>query len=391
MPYPEKFIRLRPPLNVWTVSALVLWAVVFECVVIAVDAPIVAVVPVTKGEIYRQVAFDAELRPYKEIELHARATGYLDKMLVDAGDGVKEGQMIAELDVPELRFDLQNAEATERRAKADVEKATAAYEEAHLALTRLEAADKAQPNLIAKQDIDSARLRDQSARAALNAAKEEQNVAAASKSRFQTMLDYTKISAPFAGVITRRYSDPGSLIQAGTSSGTAPLVRLSQVDLLRVAFPVSVSYVAGVKVGDEAEIRIPSLTKKFSAKITRVSQKVETATRTMEAQIDLPNPDRGLIAGVYATVMLKIDRRNDALVLPVEAVTRDKSTASVYLIKDGKIEARNITVGTESPTHLEITEGLAEGDLVMVGSRAQFSHGQSVQTKQVELPTLDKK
>lgn len=357
----------------------------------AADAPVVAVVPVTQGEIYREVSFDAELRPYKEIELHARATGYLDKMLVDAGDTVKEGQLIASLDVPELQFDLQNAQATERRAKADMEKFTAAYEEAHLAITRLESADKAQPNLIAKQDVDSARLRDQSARAALNSAKEEQNIAAASTKRFQTLLDYTQISAPFAGVITRRYSDPGSLIQAGTSSGSHPLVRLSQIDLLRVAFPVSVSYVAGVKVGDEAEIRIPSLGKKFAAKISRISQKVETSTRTMEAQIDLPNEDRSLIAGVYATVVLKIDRRNDALVLPIESVARDKGTASVYRVtKDNKIEAKNITVGTESPTHLEITEGLAVGDLVMVGSRAQYSHGQDVQPKQVDLPTLDK-
>lgn len=355
------------------------------------EIPVVAVVPVKKGEIYREVSFDAELRPYKEIELHARATGYLDKMLVDAGDTVKEGQLIAALDVPELKFDLQNAEAAERRAKADMEKATAAYQEARLGITRLEAADKAQPNLIAKQDIDSARLRDQSAKAALDSAKEEQNVAAANKKRFQTLLDYTRISAPFAGVITRRYSDPGALIQAGTSSGSLPLVRLSQVDLLRVAFPVSVSYVAGVKVGDEAEIRIPSLGKTFTAKISRVSQKVETSTRTMEAQIDLSNADNALIAGVYATVVLKIDHRNDALVLPIEAVTRDKSTASVYLIKDNKIEARNIIVGTESPTHLEVREGLAAGDFVMVGSRAQFSHGQSVQPKQVELPTLDKK
>ncbi len=391
MPTLDSIRLYHPLLNIRALPFLVLGVAFINHAGIAADVPIVAAVPVKKGEIYREVAFDAELRPYKEIELHARATGYLDKMLVDAGDAVKEGQMIAELDVPELKFDLQNAEATERRAKAEMEKATAAYDEAHLALTRLESADKAQPNLIAKQDIDSARLRDQSARAALNAAKEEQNVAAASKSRFQTMLDYTHISAPFAGVITRRYSDPGSLIQSGTSSGSLPLVRLSQVDLLRVAFPVSVSYVAGVKVGDEAEIRIPSLTKTFSAKITRVSQKVETATRTMEAQIDLPNEDRSLIAGVYATVMLKIDRRSDALVLPVEAVTRDKSTASVYLVKEGKLEARNITVGTESPTHLEIKEGLAEGDLVMVGSRAQFFHGQSVQPKQVELPTLDKK
>ncbi len=356
----------------------------------AADAPAVAVVSVTRGEIYREVAFDAELRPYKEIELHARATGYLDKMLVDAGDVVKEGQLIAELDVPELKFDLQNAEAAERRAKAGVESATATYEEANLALTRLEAADKAQPKLIAKQDVDSARLRAQAARAALSAAREEQNVAAASTKRFQTLLDYTRIAAPFAGVITRRYSDPGSLIQAGTSSGSLPLVRLSQVDLLRVAFPVSVSYVASVKVGDEAVIRVASLKKEFQDRITRVSQKVETSTRTMEAQIELPNADRSLIAGVYATVMLKIDHRNDALVLPLEAVTREKSTASVYLItKDNKIEARNITLGTESPTHVEIADGLAEGDFVMVGSRAQFYHGQSVQPKQVALPTLD--
>lgn len=379
-----------PPSILKLVKAVFLW-LCLASVLGAADVPVVAVVSVMRGEIYREVAFDAELRPYKEVELHARATGYLDKMLVDAGDVVKEGQPIAALDVPELQFDLQNAEATERRAKAEVEKAQAVHEEASLTLARLEGADKAQPDLIAKQDIDSARLRAQSAQAALNSAREEQNVAAASTKRFQTMLDYTQISAPFAGVITRRYSDPGSLIQAGTSSGSMPLVRLSQVDLLRVAFPVSVSYVAGVKVGDETEIRIPSLGKNFVAKISRVSQKVETATRTMEAQIDLPNDDRSLIAGVYATVALKIDHRNDALVLPVEAVARDKNSASVFLVtKENKVEARKVVVGTQSPTHLEITEGLAEGDLVMVGSRAQFSDGQSVQPKQVELPKLDK-
>ena len=357
----------------------------------AADVPIVAVVPVVKGEIFREVAFDAEMRPYKEIELHARATGYLDKMLVDAGDVVKEGQLIASLDVPELRFDLQNAEASERRAKAEMEKASAAYENTHLELVRLDSAAKAQPNLIAKQDLDSARLRDQSARAALNSAKEEQNVCAASKNRFQTMLDYTQITAPFAGVITRRYSDPGSLIQAGTNTGSVPLVRLSQVDLLRVAFPVSVSYVAKVKVGDEVEIRIPAQDKKITAKISRVSQKVETSTRTMEAQIDLPNPDNSLTAGAYATVVFKLDHHKDVLILPLEAVTRNNTSASVFLVnKDHKLEERNIILGTESSAHLEVKQGLAVGDTVMVGSRAQFSPGQTVQPRAVDLPTLDK-
>lgn len=352
------------------------------------DAPTVAVVPVIRGEIFKEVSFDAELRPYKEIELHARVTGYLDKMLVDAGDVVKEGQLLAQLDVPELTFDLLNAQASERRAKADVDKAVATYEEARLALTRLEAADKAQPNLIAKQDIDSARLRAQAAKAACSAFEETHTAAEGSVKRFQTMLDFTRITAPFEGVITRRYSDPGALIQAGTSSGSMPLVRLSQVDLLRVAFPISVSYVAGVNDGDAAEILIPSLAKKITAKISRLSQKVETSTRTMEAQIDLPNPDGSLIAGVYATVTLKVGRKNNVLTLPVTAVAQDKGAASVFLVsKDHKIEKRDVQVGLESPTHVEILKGLVEGDLVMIGSKAQFSNGQSVQPKQVAQTT----
>ena len=356
----------------------------------AKPAQTVAAVAVAKGDVWREVAFDAELRPYQEVELHARATGYLDKMMVDAGDAVKEGQLIAALDVPELKFDLQNAQATQRRAAAEVQRVKAAYDEAHLELTRLQAADKAQPNLIAGQDMDSARLKDASAKASLDVATEESNVTASSVKKFQTMLDYTQIEAPFAGVITRRYSDVGSLIQAGTSSGSQPLVRLSQTDKLRVAFPVSVSYVAAVKEGDEAEVRIPALGQSFKGKISRISQKVETATRTMEAQVDLPNPGGKLIAGVYATVVLKMDRKSSALVLRVEAVAREKSGSTVFLITaDKKLESRAVTVGTESPTRLEIASGLAEGDLVMVGSRAQFSAGQAVEPKIVELPKMD--
>ncbi len=356
----------------------------------AADAPVVAVVPVTRGEIYREVSFDAELRPYQEIELHARATGYLEKLLVDSGDVVKEGQLIASLDVPELGLDLENAQAGQRSSLADVAGAKVAHDEAGLTLSRLEAADKAQPNLIAKQDLDTARLKEQAAKAAYDAVLEAGNVAQTSVKKFQTMLDYTQITAPFAGVITKRYSDPGSLIQSGTSSGSMPLVRLSQVDRLRVTFPISMSYVAAVKVGDPAKILVPALGKTIEGKVSRISQKVESATRTMEAQVDLPNPDGDFIAGVYATVVLKLDHKAGALVVPVEAVVRDHGTSSVLFVTQQKVlEARNVTVGTESPTKLEIASGLTEGDLVMVGSRSQFSSGQSVEPKLVELPKMD--
>jgi RND family efflux transporter MFP subunit len=191
---------------------------------------VVAAVAVAKGDVWREVTFDAELRPYQEVELHARATGYLDKIAVDAGDQVKEGQLIASLDSPELKIDLQNAQAVQRRSQAEVDRVKAAYEGAHLELTRLQGAAEAQPDLIAKQDMDSSRLKDASAQAALAVATEESNVAATSVKKFQTMLSYTQIEAPFTGVVTRRYCDTGSLIQSGTSSGSQPLVRLSQVD-----------------------------------------------------------------------------------------------------------------------------------------------------------------
>jgi RND family efflux transporter MFP subunit len=352
--------------------------------------PKVAVVPVARAAIAREVSFDAELRPFQEVEIHPRTTGYLDELLVDAGDVVQKGQLLAQLDVPELQIDLSNAEAEQRRALAEEAQATAVYEDARLNLTRLEGADKAQPNLIARQDIDSARLKEQSAKAALNARVEARKAAETSAAKFQTMLAYTKITAPFAGVITRRYSDPGALIQAGTSTGSLPLVRLSQNDKLRATFPLSVSYVAAVKVGDEAEVRVPSMNKTLKGRVARLSQKVETATRTMEAQVDINNSDRSLIAGVYATVILKLDRKADALVLPVEAVAREKTGSTVYLVtKDRKLEARAVTIGTETATRLEIASGLSEGDLVMVGSRAQFSAGQSVNPQVVELPKLD--
>jgi RND family efflux transporter MFP subunit len=352
--------------------------------------PFVAAVAVAKGDVWREVSFDAELRPYQEVELHARATGYLDKILVDAGDEVKEGQLIAALDSPELKIDLQNAQAIQRRSQAEMERVKATYEGAHLELTRLEGAAQAQPDLIAKQDMDSSRLKDASAKAALQVATEEGNVAATSVKKFQTMLSYTQIEAPFAGVITRRYSDIGSLIQAGTSSGSQPLVRLSQVDKLRVTFPISSSYVASVKAGDEAEVRIPVLGQTFKAKVSRISQKVETATRTMEAQVDLPNPGGKLTAGLYATVVVKIDRKDGTLVLPVEAVAREKTGATVLLItRDKNLESRVVTVGTETPPKFEISTGLAEGDLVLIGSRAQYSPGQLVEPKMVELPKMD--
>jgi len=371
----------------------------------AADAtPVVAAVKVVQEALTQEVSFDAELRPYEEIALHAKVSGYLKTMHVDVGDVVKAGQVIATLEVPELESEREHALAAERRAQAEIargqaeiQRAQAANKEAALARSRLVTANKAQPKLIAQQDLDTAEARAQTAEAmlaaaeaSLAAAKQQAEAAQAEVRKVTTLLDYTRVTAPFAGVITRRQFDAGALVQSGTSSSAMPLARLSQNNKLRVAFPVSLSFVSRIKVGNPVEVRVPALGKSFKASVSRFSQRVETATRTMEVEADLLNDDLTLIPGVYATAVVKLETRQAALTVPVEAVARGKDAATVLVVTPGgKTQERSVKLGVETPTRLEIVSGLVEGDLVMIGSRTQIKPGQVVEVKLVASPRTD--
>jgi RND family efflux transporter MFP subunit len=330
----------------------------------------VAVARITRQDLYNEVTIPAEFRPYLKVELHAKVSGYVDQISVDIGDEVKAGQLLARLEVPELRDELGRAQAAQKRAEAD-------YKDAHLVYTRLLAVDKTHPNLVAQQELDAAEARDSTAGAAVAAAKAEAG-------KYQTMLAYTRITAPFDGVVTHRYADPGSLIQAGTTSDTQsmPLVCLSDNYRLRLDFPVSVAYVKDIQVGDQVEVRVESLKgKTFTGTISRFTHKVDEETRTMITEIEVPNPKLELIPGMYATVVLKAERRPQVLTVPTEAISTDKK-ASVYVVnRDQEIEERPVTLGLETPSQYEVVAGLKEGELVMIGNRSQVKPGQKVETK----------
>jgi RND family efflux transporter MFP subunit len=260
-----------------------------------------------------------------------------------------------------------------------VKRAESDHEDAHLSYTRTMSADKEQPNLIAQQDVDRVRAKDQEAEAALSAAKDQVAVAVAEVKKLNTMLKFCKITAPFGGVITKRSVDHGALVH-GTSA-SSPIVRLSQNDKLRLNFPVSVSYVPLIKDGDGIEVHVPSLQTNFSGTISRFTRRIDTATRTMEVEADVANADLKFVPGMYATVNVTTERHNHVLTLPVEAVSRQKS-ATVFLVNSkGEIEERTVTTGLETATEVEIVEGLSEGDTVMIGSRAQVHVGQKVTPK----------
>ncbi len=344
----------------------------------------VAVAKATREGMANELVCCAEFRPYQEVDLHAKVSGYVKTIHVDVGDRVKEGQELVVLEVPELQDDLVNGEAARQRTKDEVEQAAAAFDDAHLAYTRLVQVAKSQPNLIAPQELDNSRNKDRNAQAALSAAKQHVQEAEADVSKFKTMVKYSHIVAPFEGVITKRYADLGSLIQAGTSSHTQPLVRLSQNGLLRLVFPVSISSVSRIRVGDLVDIHVESLKNTFAGKVSRFTRKVDLETRTMEAEVEVPNPKLELIPGMYASVVLKLDRREKALVVPVEAVAR-KSRPTVYLVNaQDRIEERVVTLGMETPYKTEITGGLKENDLVMIGARSLVRPGQKVRPKLIE-------
>ena len=343
----------------------------------------VAVTKVTRSDLAEELAVEAEFRPYQEIDLHAKVTGYLDKINVEVGDRVKEDQLLATLEVPEQQNELEHAQAVVSRCQEEIKRAQASYDEAHLAFTRLESVNKAQPKLIAQQDLDEARAKDRNAAATVAAAVQQLRVAEADVKKLKTMLAYAKITAPFSGVITKRGADPGALIQAGTSGKAAALVQLSQMDKLRLAFPISASYVARVKEGDLVGVQVPALGKVITAKVSRITRKLETATRTMEAEVDVANTDFAILPGMYATAVLKLNHREKVLTIPVEAVSHQPAP-NVFLVNNGRVEERRIKLGLETPHRVEVVEGLNENDLVVFGSRAQVAAGQTVGTKLVE-------
>ena len=335
----------------------------------------VAVARVTREDLYNEVTIPAEFRPYLKVELHAKVSGYVDQINVDIGDQVKAGQLLARLEVPELRDELARAKAAEQRAGAD-------YKDAHLVYTRLLAVDKAHPNLVAQQELDAAEAKDNTTEAAIAGAKAEAQ-------RQQTLLAYTHITAPFDGVITHRYADPGSLIQAGTASDTQsmPLVCLSDNYRLRLDFPVSVAYVKDIQLGDRVEVRVQSLKgKPFTGTISRSTQKVDEDTRTMIMEIEVPNPKLDLVPGMYATVVLQVDRRPQVLAIRTEAISTDKKTLVYVVNREQEIEDRPVTLGLETPGKYEVVDGLKEGDLVMIGSRSQVKPGQKVEAKLIDSP-----
>jgi len=376
----------------------------------ASEIPTVAVAKVGTRDLSHNLVLTAEFKPYQEVDVMAKVAGYIQEINVDVGDHVKENQILATLLIPEMADDqtkamasVKRSQAEVRRAEDELKRAQSAHDIAHLSYQRLAAVVEKKPGLIAQQEIDDAQGRDLVAEAQVSAAKSARSVAEeqvqvnqSDLERVKTLLDYTRVTAPFAGVVTKRFADKGSMIQAGTASQTQamPVVRISENSRLRLILPVPESVVPTVHLGQQVAVRVPSLNRNFPGTVARFSDKLLMATRTMETEVDVPNPSLVLIPGMYAEVDLSLAQRNAVLAVPVTAVDLDDEAAQpaggtkalaqgrvMVVTPNNRVEIRRIELGLETANNVEVRSGLNEGDMVVIGGRAALQAGQEVRPK----------
>jgi len=364
------------------------------------DAVTVAVAKATPEDLSRGMVLTAEFKPYQEVDIMAKVAGYVKKINVDVGDRVKEGQLLATLEIPEMADDRARAQAALDRSQAEVtraqdqvQQAESSHEIAHLSYSRLAQVSKQKPGLVAQQEVDDAHSKDlvseaqiSGARSNLAAAQEQVHVNNAELQKIKTLFDYTRVTAPFAGVITKRYADTGSMIQAGTASSiqAMPLVRLSENSLLRLILPVPESAVPTVHIGQQVEVHVKTLNRSFSGRVTRFDEKVSLATRTMDTEVDVPNPNLILIPGMYAEVNLTLDSRAHVVAVPIPAIDvgSDESSGQVYVVTPAdQVEIRKVKLGLQTATEVEILAGVEAGEMVVIGNRTGLQSGQTVQPK----------
>lgn len=361
----------------------------------------VGVNAVSRKPIMRQLTISSELVPDQEIDVYAKEAGYVKTLLVDYGSRVEKGQLMAVLEAPELELALQQDKAliqstTDQvtRAEREVDRLKAQAKVYHLEYSRLAMVAKQQPGLVAQQEVDDAEGKDLSGEAqvaagesALATVQSQLDGAKAKLERDEAIYEYLQIKAPFAGVVTQRYANLGTLMSAGTNSSTQalPLVKLSEDDKFRLVIPVPESYVKYIRIGDPVQVRIPSLDKVLTGQVKRFSVDVAADTRTMHTEVELLNPNRVLIPGVYAEATLTLERKNDALVVPLQAVNQTGDQTTIFLVDpDNKLQERKITLGLQTANDAEVLAGLNEGDRVVVSDRSALKAGMEVKPQVVQ-------
>jgi membrane fusion protein (multidrug efflux system) len=317
-----------------------------------------------RGSVTRFVTLPGSVKPLQQVTLFAKTSGFVKKINFDKGDTVKAGDLIAELEAPELEVELTKHEAESAALKPALEFAQQEYD-------RLIKAQKSSPDLILPQQLEKAKSE-------LDKAKAAFTIVEASAKQASAMLAYTKLTAPFAGIITQRSVDLGAYVAANT----VPVVTLMDFKTVRAQIAVPEVDAAFVAKGQQMVVSVEGLAgKAFKGTVTRFSYALDTATRTMLVESELPNDALELRPGMYATIKVGVQTHDNTLLIPVEGLVMEKANAFAFTFADGKAKKNPLTIGFNDGVNVEVLTGIDEAAQVLQPGKVTLNPDQSVKLK----------
>jgi RND family efflux transporter MFP subunit len=323
------------------------------------------------------VVLPGTVQPLQETAMYARANGYVRKWYVDIGAEVKKGQVLADLDLPDVDQELRQARATAKQSAASVSQAKSELDFARTTTDRFTAL--VATGVVSQQQTDQYSSEYEVRQANLEAAHAATGSADANVRRIEELRAFGAITAPFDGVVTLRAAEVGQLVVPGTGQGQ-PLFKVAEDDVVRIFVNVPQLYAAGVKQGSDAPVMVREAARRvFHGIVQRTSRELDTATRALLVEVDVPNPDRTLVSGMYAKVSLDVSRQDAPLLLPATAALIDASGTRVALVRDGAVHWQTVEIGGDLGDRLAIATGLSEGDLVVLTPSERLTEGLHVQ------------
>jgi RND family efflux transporter MFP subunit len=330
--------------------------------------PIVEVVHATPLDTASDLALPGSLEAYVESPIYARTDGYLKKWYRDIGTRVKQGELLAEIETPEVDQQLSQARADFTTAQANLNLAT---------ITAARYQDLLKTDSVSKQEVDNAN-------GDLAAKKSIVQSSEANVKRLEDLESFKRVYAPFSGVITKRNVDTGTLINAGNGGAGKSLFELAQVDPLRVFVAVPQTYAPSVRIGERACLELAEFTgKKFCGQVARTADSMDPATRTLRTEVDVPNGSGTLLPGSYAEVHFDLKISGARYSLPVNALLfRPDGTMAAIVSPDNHIELRRLIIGRDFGGSVEVLQGIEPADAVVLNPPDSLETGESVHVKQ---------
>jgi RND family efflux transporter MFP subunit len=337
----------------------------------------VATVEASPGTV--SVTLPGTTAAFATANIYARATGYIANRNVDIGDRVNAGDLLVQLAVPELDDQISQNQATLNQLKSALDQAEASRKLAEVTWGRDEPLVKKGWVTLQQGDVDLQTLKAREAAVAVaqhNVTAQESLVRQLHQNR-----DYASVVAPFDGVITQRNVDVGSLVQGNATSGTF-MFEIMQQDVIRVWVYVPQDAAFDVAPGIGAIVRVPELPDRdFPGTVTRIADALQSGSRTLLTEIDIPNPDGALTPGIYCTVELQIPRKTPSLSVPADAIIFNRNGMQVAIVSKGKTEIRKVRVKRDLGTRLEVDTGVTAGDQVILNPPVNLVDGSKVQPR----------